>query len=50
MIKSRKAKYQDSEEFEEQDIYTEEGIEEYSEDDVISPFEEGFMLGYLEAA
>lgn len=34
---------------EEFDIYTEEGIESYVDDDVISPDEEGFMLGYLDA-
>lgn len=34
---------------EEYDIYTEEGIESYADDDSISPAEEGFMLGYLAA-
>lgn len=34
---------------EELDIYTEEGIEEYVDDDSISPSEEGFMQGYLGA-
>ena len=32
---------------EELDIYTEEGIENYVNDDSISASEEGFMLGYL---
>ena len=46
----RKRKYLDIErEFEEQDIYTEDGVLDYSENDVISPNEEGFMLGYLSA-
>jgi len=31
------------------DIYTEEGIEEYVDDDSISPEEQGFMRGYLGA-
>jgi len=31
------------------DIYTEEGIEEYVDDDSISPTEQGFMQGYLGA-
>lgn len=34
---------------EELDIYTEEGIEEYIDDDSISASEEGFMIGYLGA-
>ena len=34
---------------EEPDIYTEEGIEEYVDDDSISPTERGFMIGYLGA-
>ena len=34
---------------EEFDIYTEEGIENYVDDDSISSAEEGFMLGYLDA-
>ena len=34
---------------EELDIYTEEGIEEYIDDDSISASEEGFMIGYLDA-
>ena len=34
---------------EELDIYTEEGIEEYVDDDSISASEEGFMKGYLDA-
>lgn len=32
---------------EELDIYTEEGIETYIDDDTITASEEGFMLGYL---
>ena len=44
----KKRKYPEHE-FEEQDIYTEEGVLDYSENDAISPFEEGFMLGYLSA-
>ena len=36
-------------ELEEMDIYTEEGIDEYVEDDSISPTEQGFMKGYLGA-
>lgn len=31
------------------DIYTEEGIDEYMDDDSISPSEQGFMRGYLGA-
>ena len=34
---------------EEKDIYTEEGIENYVEEDEISSEEQGFMLGYLAA-
>ena len=34
---------------EEPDIYTEEGIETYVDDDSISASEEGFMKGYLGA-
>ncbi|MBI2523007.1 hypothetical protein HYW19_01330 [Candidatus Woesearchaeota archaeon] len=34
---------------EEQDIYTEEGIDGYMDDDSISPSEQGFMKGYLGA-
>ena len=34
---------------EELDIYTEEGIDEYIDDDSISPTEQGFMKGYLDA-
>ncbi len=34
---------------EELDIYTEEGIDEYADDDGISPSEQGFMKGYLGA-
>ena len=34
---------------EELDIYTEEGIDEYMDDDSISPSEQGFMKGYLSA-
>ena len=34
---------------EELDIYTEEGIEEYIDDDSISASEEGFMKGYLDS-
>ncbi len=34
---------------EELDIYTEEGIDEYVDDDSISPHEQGFMQGYLGA-
>ena len=34
---------------EELDIYTEEGIDEYMDDDSISPSEQGFMKGYLGA-
>jgi len=38
------------EEFEkEMDIYTEEGVDEFFENDEISSREEGFMLGYLDA-
>ena len=37
------------EEFEDKDIYTEEGIENYVDEDEISTIEQGFMLGYLEA-
>ena len=34
---------------EDPDIYSEEGIENYADDDSISPTEEGFMMGYLGA-
>lgn len=34
---------------EEKDIYTEEGVADYIEEDEISSEEEGFMLGYLAA-
>ena len=34
---------------EELDIYTEGGIDEYVDDDAISPSEQGFMKGYLGA-
>ena len=37
------------ENFEDKDIYTEEGIENYIDEDEISTMEQGFMLGYLEA-
>ena len=37
------------EKFEDEDIYTEEGIEIYSDEDGISVTEQCFMLGYLEA-
>ena len=31
------------------DIYAEDALENYSEDDLITAAEEGFMLGYLNA-
>ena len=31
------------------DIYTEEGIDNYIDDDSITPTEQGFMVGYLNA-
>lgn len=34
---------------EEFDIYTEEGMETYVDDDGISSTEEGFMIGYLDS-
>ena len=34
-------------EFTEEDIYSEDAVEELLEEDVISPEEEGFMRGYL---
>ena len=34
---------------EELDIYTEQGIDEYVDDDSITPSEQGFMKGYLGA-
>ena len=34
---------------EEFDIYTEEGMETYVDDDGISSAEEGFMIGYLDS-
>jgi len=38
------------EEFDEgMDIYTEEGVVDYCDNDEIDPREEGFMRGYLEA-
>lgn len=38
---------EESKDSEELDIYTEEGMESYMDDDGISPSEEGFMVGYL---
>lgn len=35
--------------FEDKDIYTEIGIENYMDDDEISSTEQGFMIGYLDA-
>lgn len=32
---------------EDTDIYTEDGVEEFSENDAITIMEEGFMVGYL---
>ena len=32
-----------------QDIYTEEGAEEFMNDDAISSEEHGFVIGYLQA-
>ena len=40
---------EENEELEELDIYTEEGIDEYVDNDGISPTEQGFMKGYLGA-
>ena len=40
---------ENSETQEELDIYTEEGIENYVDDDSISTSEQGFMKGYLGA-
>ena len=37
----------DIDEVKELDIYTEEGIDEYVDDDSISLTEQGFMKGYL---
>ena len=37
------------EELDDLDIYTEDGIENFVDDDGISPSEEGFMKGYLGA-
>ena len=37
------------ESLEDKDIYTEEGIENYTDEDEISATEQAFMLGYLEA-
>ena len=34
---------------EDADVYTEAGVSDLVEDDLLSPDEEGFMLGYLEA-
>jgi len=36
-----------NEEHEEQDIYSEEGVENFMEDDEITDIEQGFMVGYL---
>jgi len=36
-----------NEENEEQDIYSEEGVENFMEDDEITDIEQGFMVGYL---
>lgn len=38
----------ESEEINEADVYTEEGVFELSDDGLLSPDEEAFMLGYLE--
>jgi len=43
----KKEKYEKREDVEEEDIYTEEGVEEHFDDDMISSAEEGFMIGYL---
>ena len=40
---------EETKEEEELDIYTEEGMESYLEEDSISASEEGFMKGYLGA-
>ena len=38
---------EETEDSEELDIYTEEGMENYVDGDGITPSEEGFMVGYL---
>ncbi|MEK6948983.1 MAG: hypothetical protein AABX34_02085 [Nanoarchaeota archaeon] len=38
---------EESKDSEELDIYTEEGMENYVDDDGITPSEEGFMVGYI---
>ena len=40
---------EENEELKELDIYTEEGMENFVDDDSISPTEQGFMKGYLGA-
>jgi len=40
---------QDKFENDEIDIYTEEGMERYLDEDSITPLEQGFMIGYLGA-
>lgn len=40
--------YTDESESKEFDMYTEEGLESYSDDDAINPYEQAFMVGYLE--
>ncbi|MFP4656700.1 MAG: hypothetical protein ACLFNK_03940 [Candidatus Woesearchaeota archaeon] len=39
----------DAEEFDELDFYDYESVEHSLDDDVVSPEEEGFMLGYMGA-
>ena len=41
--------FEETREEEELDIYTEEGMETFLDDDSISPSEQGFMSGYLGA-
>ena len=41
--------WENNETTEEFDIYTEEGMENYVDDDGITPAEQGFMKGYLDA-
>ena len=40
---------EENKELDDLDIYTEEGIDEFVDDDSISPTEQGFMKGYLGA-
>ena len=48
-MESTLPEFEETREEDELDIYTEEGIENYVDDDSITPSEQGFMTGYLGA-